>query len=392
LAAVCLGSAAIALSLYLPGRIGNKPAAPLLQDVLGEQLEAVDAAGPPSQAKRVTVDSPATQLPAAPSSEHIPARTPQPSRGPIVREAAPVNALPVVKSRSVSSSTGGSSAALRPGEAGFSISVVASDGGGVGGVAETLAGRLSQRGTTARVETLEDYGVPDAILVLARKTGAGAEAWFCDPGPPLGASFAAVLKSSVPRAGDSPAETTVESPATVLPCDELRDGRERVPAVLLELPADALDGASQPELTEALSSAIGRFFSDNAAAVRRARVAPRLVWPAYGPITSYFGPSHPLGIDIGQLRGGVVSATEGKVVFAGGDPCCSYGRYVVVDSPDGVRTLYAHLETLAVRTGQKVRQGQAVGRVGCTGHCLGTHLHFEVIIDGVRRDPLRYLR
>jgi murein DD-endopeptidase MepM/ murein hydrolase activator NlpD len=79
------------------------------------------------------------------------------------------------------------------------------------------------------------------------------------------------------------------------------------------------------------------------------------------------------------------------VLFAGGDPCCSYGLYVVVVSPDGITTVYAHLESIAVTQGQKVRQGQALGEVGCTGHCYGTHLHFEVIEGGTRRNPISYL-
>jgi murein DD-endopeptidase MepM/ murein hydrolase activator NlpD len=64
---------------------------------------------------------------------------------------------------------------------------------------------------------------------------------------------------------------------------------------------------------------------------------------------------------------------------------------VVIKSSDGIETLYAHLEALAVRKGQKVRQGQALGRVGCTGHCSGPHLHFEVYDNGRRQDPMRYL-
>jgi murein DD-endopeptidase MepM/ murein hydrolase activator NlpD len=110
-----------------------------------------------------------------------------------------------------------------------------------------------------------------------------------------------------------------------------------------------------------------------------------------GPITSYFGPDHPLGIDVGQSEGALVAATDGVVLFAGGDPCCSYGLYAVVGSPEGIITLYAHLESISVTQGQRVRQGQPLGVVGCTGHCFGTHLHFEVIEDGMRRDPLSYL-
>ena len=117
----------------------------------------------------------------------------------------------------------------------------------------------------------------------------------------------------------------------------------------------------------------------------------RLVWPAAGAITSPFGPSHPLGIDIGQWKGPVVAATDGVVLFAGGDLCCSYGLYVVLGSADGIITLYAHLESIVVKSGQRVRQGEPLGMVGCTGYCFGNHLHFEVIEGGARRNPLTYL-
>jgi murein DD-endopeptidase MepM/ murein hydrolase activator NlpD len=64
---------------------------------------------------------------------------------------------------------------------------------------------------------------------------------------------------------------------------------------------------------------------------------------------------------------------------------------VVIDSPDGVRTLYGHLDSIAVKRGDRVKAGQVLGEVGCTGTCFGTHLHFEVIDGGVREDPLAYL-
>jgi len=119
-----------------------------------------------------------------------------------------------------------------------------------------------------------------------------------------------------------------------------------------------------------------------------------LVWPIYGPISSYYGPSHPLGIDIDgfNLVGhAVVAATGGTVIFAGGNACCSYGLYVVIMSPTGIETLYAHLSSIYVSQGETVSQGEAIGVIGSTGYSTGTHLHFEVIDNGVRVNPLSYL-
>lgn len=118
-----------------------------------------------------------------------------------------------------------------------------------------------------------------------------------------------------------------------------------------------------------------------------------MIWPVHGPLSTYFQPTHP-AIDIDQtMRPGapVVAAHDGVVLFAGGDPCCGYGYYVIVVAPSGISTLYAHFSTILVANGDTVRQGQPLGIVGCTGRCTGTHLHFEVIENGTRRNPLDYL-
>lgn len=122
--------------------------------------------------------------------------------------------------------------------------------------------------------------------------------------------------------------------------------------------------------------------------------ASGFIWPAGGPISSYYGPSHPLGIDIDLFNnaGAPVSAAMGGVVtFAGGNPCCSYGYYVVVDHGNGYQTLYAHLSSIGVSSGEVVSQGQYLGAGGSTGYSTGDHLHFEVQLNGSRVNPLNYL-
>jgi murein DD-endopeptidase MepM/ murein hydrolase activator NlpD len=119
-----------------------------------------------------------------------------------------------------------------------------------------------------------------------------------------------------------------------------------------------------------------------------------LIWPVSGPISSYMDGSHPLGIDIDLYNNPyapIAAATSGTVVFAGGDPCCSYGYYVIVISSDGIETVYAHFSSIAVSVGQTVSQGDMLGNAGCTGYCTGNHLHFEVIDNGTRVNPLSYL-
>jgi murein DD-endopeptidase MepM/ murein hydrolase activator NlpD len=119
------------------------------------------------------------------------------------------------------------------------------------------------------------------------------------------------------------------------------------------------------------------------------------IWPIGGPISSYFGPAHPLGIDVdlyGRQGAPIGAARAGRVTFAGGNPCCSYGYYVEMDHGDGFTTLYAHLNAPPpVRAGQVISQGGLIGYAGNTGNSTGVHLHFELRRNGVPLNPLFYL-
>lgn len=131
-----------------------------------------------------------------------------------------------------------------------------------------------------------------------------------------------------------------------------------------------------------------------------AAVVSRFIWPIQGPITQGFGVPElgvgapHTGIDIGLYgRDGtpIAAAAAGTVVFSGGDACCSYGYYVILSHPGGLTTLYGHLSRRAVSVGQTVTQGQTIGFAGSTGFSTGTHLHFEVHLNGQLVNPLNYL-
>jgi len=116
------------------------------------------------------------------------------------------------------------------------------------------------------------------------------------------------------------------------------------------------------------------------------------VWPVVDLITSYYGPFHPLGIDINAPIGvPIAAAAAGQVVFVGGDACCSYGFHVEIKHDETYTTLYAHLGSFTVELGQQVEQGQVIGLGGFTGRSTGPHLHFEIRRDGMYQDPLLYL-
>jgi murein DD-endopeptidase MepM/ murein hydrolase activator NlpD len=165
---------------------------------------------------------------------------------------------------------------------------------------------------------------------------------------------------------------------------------------LVFVPDGVVPAAVAPEPTEDPTSALVVAPAPGPAPAPAEAPVPSsgLIWPVTGPISSYMDGSHPLGIDIDLYATPfttIAAATSGTVTFAGGDPCCSYGYYVIIMSPDGIETLYAHFSSISVSAGQTVNQGDALGTSGCTGYCTGNHLHFEVIDNGTRVNPLSYL-
>jgi murein DD-endopeptidase MepM/ murein hydrolase activator NlpD len=121
--------------------------------------------------------------------------------------------------------------------------------------------------------------------------------------------------------------------------------------------------------------------------------AAGFVWPVNGPVVSGFGMRWGRmhgGIDIAAGSGTPIrAAAAGRVVYSGW--MSGYGNLVAIDHGGGVSTAYAHQSSIAVGNGQVVSQGETIGSVGCTGHCFGPHLHFEVRINGSPVDPLGYL-
>ena len=136
--------------------------------------------------------------------------------------------------------------------------------------------------------------------------------------------------------------------------------------------------------------------------------ATGFIWPTRGAysVSSHYGYrsasisgwSYHGGIDIvlgyGSSAGiPIVAAASGTVVTANSG-WRGYGHTVVIDHGNGVRTRYAHMYpgSITVRVGQKVYQGQQIGRIGSTGNSTGPHLHFEMLIGGRKVNPYPYIR
>ncbi|MEG0691681.1 MAG: peptidoglycan DD-metalloendopeptidase family protein [Oscillospiraceae bacterium] len=127
----------------------------------------------------------------------------------------------------------------------------------------------------------------------------------------------------------------------------------------------------------------------------------QLAWPvpASSRITSPFGwrkifgkSEYHTGVDIGAGKGSsIVAAEDGEVILVK-KSSYGYGWHLAINHGGGYTTLYAHTSRIDVSVGDQVKRGQTIAGVGSTGNSTGNHLHFEVRINGVQKDPMGYVR
>jgi murein DD-endopeptidase MepM/ murein hydrolase activator NlpD len=117
----------------------------------------------------------------------------------------------------------------------------------------------------------------------------------------------------------------------------------------------------------------------------------QLKWPVAGGAISQYYSSYHKALDIAAPTGSAVLAAADGVVTWSGWKDNGGGLVVGIDHGNGIITLYNHLGSTLVGVGATVTVGQTIAKVGCTGDCTGPHVHFEVIVDGVIVNPLRYL-
>ncbi|MGM0367216.1 MAG: murein hydrolase activator EnvC family protein [Actinomycetota bacterium] len=118
----------------------------------------------------------------------------------------------------------------------------------------------------------------------------------------------------------------------------------------------------------------------------------KLLWPTNGKLSSRFGPRggrFHSGVDIYCSRGTpIIAADSGEVIQTGYHG--GYGNFILIYHGGGFATFYAHLDGFAVSGGQPVSKGQTIGYVGTTGWTTGPHLHFEVRINGIAKNPMAH--
>ena len=125
------------------------------------------------------------------------------------------------------------------------------------------------------------------------------------------------------------------------------------------------------------------------------------VWPARGRISGKFGAqrvysdgagSYHSGLDIAGGAGTTfVAPADGVVILAAQAPFTLEGNLVMIDHGAGLNSAFLHASELLVREGERVRQGQPLGRIGMTGRATGPHLHWSLKWRDARLDPLLFV-
>jgi murein DD-endopeptidase MepM/ murein hydrolase activator NlpD len=123
------------------------------------------------------------------------------------------------------------------------------------------------------------------------------------------------------------------------------------------------------------------------------------IWPVNGRLLSRFGEREDpfsgegaihTGVDISAAMGTPVHAAADGIVF-NAEFSHGYGKIVIIDHGNGMRTWYAHLSRFEVIPGQEIRRGEILGYSGATGRVTSPHLHFEVRMGGNPVNPYKYL-
>lgn len=177
----------------------------------------------------------------------------------------------------------------------------------------------------------------------------------------------------------------------VIEFNKLADGSDIRIGEKLVVPG-GVKPAPKPSAPTRYTAPVSSIFSSTPPAGSASDYGTRLLWPTSGyRITQYYHWSHH-GLDIaGRLGVDRIYAAESGVVTRAGW-FSGYGYCVDINHGNGMVTRYGHASRLFVNVGDRVSRGQTVALIGSTGWSTGPHLHFEVIINGAKYNPLSYIR
>ena len=184
--------------------------------------------------------------------------------------------------------------------------------------------------------------------------------------------------------------TIVEKYETELP--ELNDTDEAVDELYQEKKVTKTKTTTSRTVKYA-STGSSKFSTSREITSKKVDLGISITKPVSGILTSRYGyrwgRTH-TGIDIGASTGtSIKAASPGTVTFAGWKG--SLGNLIVITHGNGVQTYYGHCSKLIATAGQKVSTGDVIAKVGSTGRSTGSHLHFEIRVNGSALNPLSYV-
>ena len=236
----------------------------------------------------------------------------------------------------------------------------------------------------AKVRAIAGTLAAAATMVVANPAQANSSASAADIAAPLRAAQSA--KASSLNNGDDQFRQLFASWQSL--------EKSAVPA--LAAVADARDMASAGQTRAIAAMPFGSFISTARGGVSipsRVPVAGIRLSSEYGMRT------HPVlggrrahkGVDLAGPMGTPIHATADGVISKA-EWFSSYGLYVAIEHGGKIQTRYGHMSRLAVASGQRVRKGDVIGFMGSTGRSTGSHLHYEVRIDGTAVNPIPYMQ
>lgn len=198
----------------------------------------------------------------------------------------------------------------------------------------------------------------------------------------------ALMKSDLPVPGLGGSDGEITAPAATL--------KANTEGLVKQMHRDLDRLLSEAGIQEQNQQELGAYLEDN----KSMMACMPCDWPLRGNLTSYFGyRSSPFGggrsefhrgLDISTPSGLPISCPADGVVLST-EWNSGYGRILSINHGYGVVTRYAHLSEYFVEPGQKVKRGEKIAAVGASGRVTGPHLHYEVLLNGVPINPMRFL-
>lgn len=245
--------------------------------------------------------------------------------------------------------------------------------------------------TTTRVQLTEiTVGAGDTLYSLSRKYSVPVNdlAVMNNISAPFTLSVGQKLK--VPNLASAP----VRGATTVAPQSPARPAQSATPAAKTTQQGTTAT-IKTPTQTKPAKQKISSDPTKKLPAIA-ARSSSKFSWPVRGKILSHYGAkSGGLfndGINISAARGTAVKAAENGVVAYAGNEVKGMGNLVIIQHSGGWMTVYAHMDSMAVRRGARVSVGQKIGTVGATGKVDKPQLHFEIRKGTKAYNPSSYLR